>query len=267
MKAESSAERRGATAWALARAESIPGLRSPRVADRLRSSRDAALRVRRRLFEAAGRDTYSRPALGDLDVRLQQFLPPRGFFVEAGANDGYNQSNTYYLERFRGWTGLLIEPVPDLYRRAKRERPNSSVVNCALVGPELSGQQIAIHHAGLLSIVDGARGDALADRTYLEHAAAVPFASSQYSLQVPGRTLSELLTDLGSPHVDFLSLDLEGYEDRALAGLDLTRHLPDKILVEALDAGAEQRLRAQLATTYELLARMPPNDLLFSRIG
>lgn len=35
-----------------------------------------------------------------------------GFFLEAGALDGYYQSNTFFLERDLGWTGLLVEPNP-----------------------------------------------------------------------------------------------------------------------------------------------------------
>ena len=57
----------------------------------------------------------------------------RGYFVEAGANDGHLQSNTYYFERFKGWTGVLIEPIPELYNRCVRERPRSRVLNYALV--------------------------------------------------------------------------------------------------------------------------------------
>ena len=35
-----------------------------------------------------------------------------GFFVECGASDGEFLSNTLYMERFKNWTGLLIEPDP-----------------------------------------------------------------------------------------------------------------------------------------------------------
>ena len=64
---------------------------------------------RRRLCEAVGIRRYSRLALDGLDAKLEQHLDfDGGFFVEAGANDGLTQSNTYYFERWRGWRGLLV---------------------------------------------------------------------------------------------------------------------------------------------------------------
>src|SRR4051794_30160124 len=93
-------------------------------------------RIRRDVYERLGIERLSMPALGDLDRKLQRYLPERGgTFVEAGANDGYRQSNTYYLERFKGWTGVLVEPVPALYEQCRKDRPRSQVFNCALVSP------------------------------------------------------------------------------------------------------------------------------------
>ena len=38
-----------------------------------------------------------------------------GFFIEAGAYDGEEISNTLFFELKHGWTGLLIEPNPDAF--------------------------------------------------------------------------------------------------------------------------------------------------------
>ena len=38
-----------------------------------------------------------------------------GFFVEAGAYDGYTLSNSLFFEVYRGWKGLLVEAHPDNY--------------------------------------------------------------------------------------------------------------------------------------------------------
>src|SRR5215831_4591146 len=69
-----------------------------------------------------------------LDVKLAEHLSSRrGFFVEAGANDGLAQSNTLYLERYLGWRGLLVEPIPELARLCRVNRPRAMVEECALV--------------------------------------------------------------------------------------------------------------------------------------
>lgn len=49
-----------------------------------------------------------------LVVALFEGQPP-GFFVEAGALDGEYLSNTVYLEREKGWSGLLVEPDRDMF--------------------------------------------------------------------------------------------------------------------------------------------------------
>ena len=65
--------------------------------------------ARRKVFEAFGCRHYSRPAFGQLQEKLSQHIESPGFFVEAGAVDGFFESNTYYFERFEGWRGVLIE--------------------------------------------------------------------------------------------------------------------------------------------------------------
>jgi FkbM family methyltransferase len=199
----------------------------------------------------------------EMERKLQRHLPERGFFVEAGAYDGYVQSNTYWLERFAGWRGLLVEPIPELHREAVRERPASRVVNCALVPPDRSRQPVRMRYAGTMSIVAGARGDDRADDAYLESAFAIP--EKHYGIEVPGRTLTELLDEMDAPEVDLLSLDLEGYEPQALRGLDLTRRAPRFILVEAADAPALRAVEEELGDRYRLEERLSPMDVLFAR--
>ena len=80
--------------------------------DRVLAARIDRARARRLTAEAADSDAHSKPALHGMDVKLDTILDKDGgFFIEAGANDGFTQSNTYWLERFRGWHGLLVEPM------------------------------------------------------------------------------------------------------------------------------------------------------------
>jgi hypothetical protein len=50
---------------------------------------------------------------------------------------------------------------------------------------------------------------------------------------VPERTLSFIFDQHGINHIDFLSLDIEGYEVQALKGLDLGRHRPHIMVIES----------------------------------
>lgn len=45
------------------------------------------------------------------------FQKEGGFFVEIGAHDGQNLSNTLWLERQHLWSGLLIEANSDLCQK------------------------------------------------------------------------------------------------------------------------------------------------------
>jgi hypothetical protein len=74
-----------------------------------------------------------------MDRILAQYVPERGVFVVAGANEGCTVRNTYYLERVKGWRGALIEPTPHLYWECKLERRHSQVFHCALVAPGYPG--------------------------------------------------------------------------------------------------------------------------------
>lgn len=229
------------------------------------TAREAALRAvrlvkrrRRRLFEALGDGRYSRPAIGDLDGTLARHLPDRpGFFVEAGAHDGYTASNTYYLERFKGWTGVLVEPIPALYRQCVRERPHAAVFNCALVR-EGGPSEARMVYRGPRSTLVGGEGSPGPSPSYLDW-------ERPYEVTVPARTLSAVLDEASAGAIDLLVLDVEGHEVAALRGLDLDRHPPTLMLIEK--NGAEAELQAVLGDRYEFVCEPSASDALYRRVS
>jgi FkbM family methyltransferase len=210
-----------------------------------------------RLFEALGSERFSQPALFGMDSRMAELMPWRGgTFVEAGAHDGYTQSNTYYLERHRGWSGLLIEPIPELRRRCAQRRPRSRVLGAALVGPEQAGGSVTMSFGDLMSKMDD-------DGRHAAGGLAVT-GRRGYTVQAPTRTLSEALDEAGLKQVDVLILDVEGHELEVLAGLDLKRHAPKYLLVEMLDLAAQQpAVDAVLASHYEPVEMLSKYDVLY----
>jgi FkbM family methyltransferase len=198
-----------------------------------------------------------------IDAALARHLDfDRGFFVEAGANDGVAFSNTYWLERARRWRGVLIEGIPELAHRCARARARSRVVNCALVSPERDGGTVRMRYANLQSIVE----DAPVPADHIEAGLALQGEKRTYCVDVPARTLSSVLDEVGSPDVDLLVLDVEGYEPEVLAGLDLDRHAPRFALIEALDLQAGKAgIDAALRSHYDELDQLTTHDFLYRR--
>jgi FkbM family methyltransferase len=225
----------------------------------------ARKRARRLAAERRGDFSRSRPALYGMADRLERYLDrDGGFFVEAGANDGFDQSNTYHLERERGWSGLLVEAVPELCALAAVERPRSRVVNCALVAAGDDAGEVEVRYGGLRSVVAGTHGSEAGDSAWVRPAFDLGL-DAEYRVRVPARTLSALLDEMRAPEIDLLSLDVEGYEAQVLAGLDLERHAPRLALVEVVDEAARARVEAVLGERYVAVERLSPFDVLYAR--
>ncbi len=201
----------------------------------LYSRRDRLARLLRPLLEFFRIGWLSRPALNQLDEKLARLLPRLGgWYVEAGAYDGFQQSNTYYLAKLKGWKGVLIEPLPQLAARCKQQRRESKIVCCALGAPEDSGRTLQLRHAGLMTMVRGALADDATEQARASSGLEVQGLPPQEQfVEATVRTLTDVLVETATPpDFDLLSLDVEGFEVNALRGLDLSRFVPRAICVE-----------------------------------
>jgi len=219
-------------------------------------------RLRRKLFESLGIDYYSWPALNDIDKKLEKYFPySNGFFIEAGANDGFKQSNTYYLERFQGWRGILVEAIPELYQKCVRKRPKSTVFNCALVPHDYEGSSIEMIYADLMSLVKGAQKTPEADAKHVEKIVQrqniVP-----YEVRVPARTLTSILDECSVGEIDLFSLDVEGFELGVLQGLDFNKYRPKYMLIEAR---FRQEIEEYILEFYTNVDQLSFHDYLYKR--
>ena len=143
---------------------------------------------------------------------------PAGFFVEVGANDPRLLSQTWHLEE-KGWRGILVEPNPSCAEELRKHRKNSTVVQAACSSPENSGE--ALFHFSKSSALSGLQKHVDDTKVVYERSELV---------QV--RTLDDILEKAGNPHIDFISIDVEGTELDVLKGFNLPRHRPSLILLE-----------------------------------
>lgn len=156
------------------------------------------------------------PCLFNIDKKIEPFLRPRdkhGVFIEAGGNDGVTQSNTFHLERHFGWTGFIVEPIPWLNRLAKRFR-TCGVETCALGRFSDRGSVIHLEESDLTTRV--AHGSCESGRI----------------VEAPLEPLSDILDRRKIDNVDFFSLDVEGYENAVLDGIDFEKHNIKSFLIE-----------------------------------
>jgi FkbM family methyltransferase len=217
---------------------------------------DAFLKYRRLVAETFGIYRWSHLGLFEMDKKLSRYLNfERGVYIEVGANDGLTQSNTYYLNKALGWKGILIEPVHPIYLQCKRNRAMDTVVNCALVAPEDEGKQfvMSVHEqGGLMSKMtqqsNGFRNVDLPGQT----------------VEVVGRTLTSVISDTEFTHIDFFSLDVEGYELHVLKGLDFELFAPTMILVESEQV---EKVDEFLSIFYDRIDQLSPHDYLYRKKG
>jgi len=197
-------------------------------------------------------------ALNSLDKKMRKYLNKRGgVFVELGANNGIDQSNTFWYEKNLGWTGILIEASPVLSEQCRNNRPKSRVFNCACVSRDYPDKTIKLVFANLMSLVKGMRED---EAEHLE--SAKQFCGSQYEFDAKARTLQSILDECNISRVDLLSLDVEGYELEVLKGCDFSRSNIKYMLIES-NSDRLELIKSYLKGDYKIVERMSDNDYLF----
>jgi FkbM family methyltransferase len=209
--------------------------------------------------------TYS---LHDLDDKLLKYLNfENGFFIEAGANDGLSQSNTALYEFEYGWKGLLVEPNPKKCFECKKRRINSIVENYALVSDNYTDDYIegnfdeTGYSESLTSLVYD-KGD-WCDSHLQIHKEQI----KNNLIKVPAITLNKLLEKHNVDRVDFISLDVEGYEISVLNGFDLDKYNPKYFLIETtnLENRKKSIIEYMEERDYTVIDQPSINDSLFAK--
>ena len=154
-----------------------------------------------------------------------------GFFLEVGANDGVSQSNTINLERNLNWKGILIEPDFNQYLKCLKNRPNSIVVNAALVSEEFSKKND--------KILFPKKGN-LMSKTYEENIFNLLKLFLKKLIYVNCINLSSLLSNLNITKIDLLSLDIEGNELEVLKSINFNDVNIEYICIEVWDKDKEK---------------------------
>lgn len=148
---------------------------------------------------------------GEDQIVYERYFQSRrnGIFLELGALDGVTYSNTKFFEDTMGWSGILIEPIPENYEACRRSRPRSLVYNC-IVSSNPDPMEIYVN--GAVSSVKA--------HTTEHHYNGWHRPQNAQTILVPCRRLDDILHGAGIQHIDFWSLDVEGAEYEVLKTMD-----------------------------------------------
>jgi len=174
----------------------------------------------------------------DLFVLIETGFKRDGFFVEFGATNGVDLSNTWLLEKEYGWTGILAEPASVWHKELVQNRDAVIEEKCVW---SRSGERVQFNIAdeGEYSTIDGFGKSDKNDKHRI----------SRNVQSVETISLQDLLLKHSAPKkIDYLSVDTEGSEYEILQAFDFSQFSFGVITVEHNFTEARQKIHSLLSS-------------------
>lgn len=186
----------------------------------------------------------------DEEVIIRDFFQDRrdGTFVDIGASHYQKFSNTYYLEKHLGWSGVAVDAIEDYAAEYKMYRPRTQFF--AYVVTDSSGAKQPFYKIPRLPEVSST------NKQWIDSLNEGPVET----VMVPSIALNDLLDRVHISKFDFLSLDIEEGEPAALAGFDIQRFHPELVCVEQHESVRMKLLEYFKANNYERIDKYIPYD-------
>ena len=194
---------------------------------------------------AKGKIYYSR---GREELIIRKILQDhrKGFFLDVGCAWPIQHSNTFFLERHLGWSGIAVDANPAKKGFWKRYRQNTKLFTFLITD-----------HSGTIEKFYKAGGVGSTQKERVIKNKVIRGTESY----IPTITLSKLLDDNGIEKIDFLSIDIEESELKALAGFDIERFQPDLVCIERAQDDIKEVLAYFEAHHYKMLEEYKPLDI------
>lgn len=170
-----------------------------------------------------------------------------GIYLDIGAHNGKDLSNTYFLEHSRDWSGILIEPIDEEFEKLKSCRGEKNrffktavsdydgqSVFRKIVGDEKAPNMLS----GLLENIHPIQLQRIQKETFETN-------SKVYDVDIQVRTLQSILDECEMFEFDFCSLDVEGSELPILKSIDWNRTNIKMFIIEN-NYGVEEQITPYL---------------------
>lgn len=163
-------------------------------------------------FSQSGEDTTLDKLLG---------YKKRGFYVDIGAYDPYRFSNTMRFYQ-RGWRGINIEPDPERFKSFVSLRSRDTNLNVGIASKEGALEYFAMDPPTLSTFSQSQARSYVKDGFILR---------KKQKIRV--KTLKNVLGQYAKKKkIDFLSLDVEGFEMEVLKSHDWKKFRPKFLCIE-----------------------------------
>ena len=191
------------------------------------------------------------------DVMLQRLFREveKGFYIDIGAWDPTVHSVTrhFYL---KGWRGVNVEPIKKRWEMFEEQNPEDINLWGAIGSEAGVAPFFECKEESYLSTLDAGEATILKDRG---------LTIAEREVQVIA--VADLFNQHVNTTVDFLKIDVEGFEAEILGALDLRQNRPRALVVEATQPATEpvaiERL-AELGTWDEWEAKVLSQGYIFA---
>jgi FkbM family methyltransferase len=163
-----------------------------------------------------------------------------GRFLEFGATNGIELSNSFMLETNRSWRGVLAEPDPQWHDALKKNRPNAKIITDCIYNQ--SGQK--------MRFISSAVGVLSSLKVHAEDDSDGPLSGNSKSrmakfneVEVSTISLNDVFEDYfnGEP-IEYMSVDTEGSEYEILSAFNFNKYRPSVVTVEHNYTDAQTKL-------------------------
>lgn len=166
----------------------------------------------------------------------------KGFFLDIGAHNGVTYSNSCFFEKSLGWTGICVEPIPDVFAELKKNR-QCILENACITATD--GEVKFTRITGYSEMLSG-----ITDQYDERHLSRIEkelkeAGGTKEEITVQGKSISTLIKQHNVTQIDFCSIDTEGNEMPILKSFPFHLIKPRVFLIE--NNYKDQQMRDLLA--------------------
>lgn len=150
-------------------------------------------------------------------------------FLEFGATNGLEYSNTLSLEKYFNWTGVLSEPDPQWHKDLKKNRPNATLIYDCVWTKSNEKLKFLSSSEGVYSTIEKFKFN---DKFSMPGNSKKRLENTNI-LTVNSISLNDLIkNNFNNQPPSYISIDTEGSEYEILLSLDFKKYSPKVFTVE-----------------------------------